>query len=168
MRINGKDLRHEENINDKLVNRLLDLHRMMRKLYEGKASQSRILIILFENGGHMPQKELTECLRIQPGSASEILTKLESAGLVTRIQSKEDRRATEIELTEEGRAGAVEAVRQRRERHKQMFASLNDAEQTQLLSYLERLCADWDTHLMPFGKKTSRRPAASDENKEEA
>ena len=58
-------------INEKLVHGLLDINHMMRMLYEGKASQSRILIILYEQKV-MTQKDLTEFLGIKPGSVSAI------------------------------------------------------------------------------------------------
>ena len=58
-------------INEKLVHGLLDINHMMRMLYEGKASQSRILIILYEQKV-MTQKDLTEFLGIKPGSVNNI------------------------------------------------------------------------------------------------
>ena len=63
-------------IDDRLIISLRDLHHTMRSLYEGKASQKRILIILNESET-ITQRDLTERLGIQPGSASEILSKLE-------------------------------------------------------------------------------------------
>lgn len=60
-------------IDDRLIISLQDLHHIMRSLYEGKASQKRILIILNESEA-ITQRDLTERLGIQPGSASEILS----------------------------------------------------------------------------------------------
>ena len=40
----------------------------------------------------MTQSELTEYLGVQPGSASEVIGKLESAGLIVRTPSEKDRR----------------------------------------------------------------------------
>ena len=89
-------------INDKLIMNLRDLGHIMRFLYEGKASQKRILIILNELG-IMTQRDLTEHLGVQPGSASEILSKLENAGLIIRSQNETDRRTTDVSLTDTGR-----------------------------------------------------------------
>ena len=129
-------------INEKLVHGLLDINHMMRMLYEGKASQSRILIILYEQKV-VTQKDLTEFLGIKPGSVSEILAKLENADLITRVHSEKDHRTMEISLTDEGEKLAKEAVERRRERHKQMFVCLTEDEQKALLSLLEKLGEDW-------------------------
>lgn len=133
----------EINMDEKLLHGLLDINHKMRMLYEGKASQSRILIILYEQGV-ISQKELTTYLGIQPGSASEILLKLEKAGLITRIQSETDRRTMEIRLTNDGKTLAQEAIERRRKRHEQMFMCLTPEEKNQLFSLLEKIDTDWE------------------------
>ena len=87
--------------NEKLVHRLWDVHHKMRRLHDGKSSQSRILIVLREHEG-MTQKELTDHLHVQPGSASEILSKMEQSGLITRTPNQSDQRTMDIFLTEKG------------------------------------------------------------------
>ena len=134
----------EAGINEKLIINLADISHVMKKQYEGKASQKRILILLNENHD-FTQKELTDRLEIKPGSASEILAKLENAGLIKRTQNEADRRTTDIQLTEEGAALATEAAQQRRQRHEQMFTCLSEEEQATLLSLLEKVRADWET-----------------------
>lgn len=132
-------------INDKLVINLRDLSHVMRSLYEGKGSQKRILIILDEIGGSVTQRELTERLGIQPGSASEVIAKLESAGYINRTPSETDRRTADIMLTTAGKAAAASATAQRMRRHEEMFSCLSDAEKTALLSLLEKVNADWES-----------------------
>lgn len=141
-------------MNEKLVHGLLDINHMMRMLYEGKASQSRILIILYEQK-NMTQKDLTEFLGIKPGSVSEILTKLEKANLITRAHSENDHRTMKISLTDEGEKLAKEAVGRRRERHEQMFACLTEDEQKTLLFLLEKLGDDWEDRFSFSGNGVS-------------
>lgn len=129
-------------MNEELVHGLLDINHMMRKLYEGKASQSRILIILYEQK-EINQKKLTEILGIQPGSVSEILAKLEKAELIHRIPGKEDHRTLQIRLTKQGEIRAIEAIERRKERHEQMFACLTQEEKENLLQLLSKLSLDW-------------------------
>lgn len=129
-------------MNDKLIINLRDISHMMRAQYEGKASQKRILIILNESES-MTQRDLTERLGIQPGSASEILTKLEKAELITRSPNEIDRRTTDIHLTDSGRELAAEALEQRQKRHEKMFSCLSEEEKQQLLFLLEKVCMDW-------------------------
>ena len=129
-------------INDNLIISLRDLHHTMRLLYEGKASQKRILIIL--NGLEaITQRDLTKRLGIQPGSASEILSKLEESGWIVRTQNEADRRTTDISLTDSGREIAEEALRQRRKRHEEMFSCLSGEEKQELLSLLDKVRCDW-------------------------
>lgn len=130
-------------INDKLIINIRDMNHIMRFLYEGKASQKRILIILLEVN-NITQRELTERLGIQPGSASEVLAKLESAGLITRTASEADRRTTNVTLTADGKRLAIEAARQRSRRHVEMFSCLSEDEKAALLALLEKINADWD------------------------
>lgn len=128
--------------NEKLIINLRDLGHIMRSQYEGKGSQRRILIILKE-AETITQRELTERLGIQPGSASEILSKLESAGLISRTQNEADRRTTDVTLTDAGRELAEQALEQRQKRYMEMFSCLSEEEKQELLSLLEKVSADW-------------------------
>lgn len=146
----GKEKRYEMRMahyqaadtNDKLIINLRDLGHIMRFLYEGKASQKRILIILNEVKT-ITQRDLTEYLGIQPGSASEVLSKLESAGLIIRTQNETDRRTTDVSLTDTGRELAAEALAQRQRRHEEMFSCISEEEKEKLLSLMEIIYADW-------------------------
>jgi len=119
-------------INDKLIINMRDLNHIMRLLYEGKSSQKRILIILNEVKS-ITQRDLTRRLGIQPGSASEVLSKLENRGLIVRTASQTDRRTTNITLTSQGTQLAVEAVKQRNQRHLEMFSCLSEKEKKSII-----------------------------------
>lgn len=134
--------KHQDIDAEELIHGFLQISHMMRYLYEGKASQSRILIVLLESGG-MSQKKLTEYLGIQSGSASEILAKLEKAGWIIRTPGKNDRRTSDIALTDEGKNIAQEALLQRQRRHAQMFICLSEDEKQELFKLLEKIGEDW-------------------------
>ncbi|MBQ7777523.1 MAG: MarR family transcriptional regulator [Oscillibacter sp.] len=142
--------------NHKLVWNLRDIGHTMRHISEGRGSQKRILMFLREFG-EITQRELTERLGIQPGSASEVIGKLETAGFLVRTPSYTDRRTTNIALTEEGKTAAEEAALQREERHQQMFSCLSGEEQDTLLSLLEKLNADWETKYRQHGAESDCR-----------
>lgn len=135
--------------NKRLVMNLRDLGHVIRFLYEGKGSQKQILIILLETG-NMTQRELTERMGIQPGSASEVIGKLEHAGLISRTPNQADRRTTDIQLTEMGRLQAEEAAKQRKMRHQEMFSCLTEEEKDTLLALAEKLNQDWDSRYRNF------------------
>lgn len=133
-----------EDVNGKLVINLRDISHTLRDLSEGRGSQKRILILLLETGP-FTQRELTERLGIQPGSASEVIAKLENAGLLTRTESEADRRTVDVALTEEGSRQAEEAKNQRDGRHGEMFSALSEEEKSQLLGLLEKVNTDWES-----------------------
>lgn len=147
-------------LDSKLIMNLRDLGHMVRFLFEGKGSQKRILIILHEQGS-MTQRELTERLGVQPGSASEVIGKLENAGLIQRTPSSQDRRTADIQLTPIGQIQAKEAAQQRKIRHQEMFCCLSAEEAGTLLMLLEKLNADWDRryreNAKEFRKSTIRK-----------
>jgi len=133
----------KQDINNKLIWKFRDIGHMLRHISEGKGSQQRILIMLDELGP-ISQSELTQLLGIQPGSASEVIIKLETAGYITRTPSEKDRRTTVVRLTGEGKSAAQQAAALRAERHEQMFDSLNAEEKETLLSLIEKLNVDWE------------------------
>ena len=129
--------------NNKLIWNFRDIGHTMRQISEGRGSQKRILILLRETKG-MTQKELTARLRVQPGSASEVINKLEQAGLILRTPSETDHRTTDIRLTPDGEALAKEASAKRAGRHEQMFAVLSEEEKDTLIALLERVNTHWE------------------------
>lgn len=135
-------LRSAVDENKQLIIHLRDISHIMRFLYEGKGSQKQILIIL-NDMGHITQRQLTKRLGIQPGSVSEVLSKLEGAGLILRAPSETDHRTMEISLTQQGRAAAEEAAWLRKKRHDEMFSCLTAEEKAQLLCLLEKINNDW-------------------------
>lgn len=130
-------------MNNKLIWNFRDIAHTMRHISEGKGSQKRVLMILLETGG-ITQRELTQRLGVQPGSASEVIGKLEAAGFLIRSPSETDRRTADISLTEAGRSAAEEAYTQRKVRHQQMFSCLSDGEKETLLDLLEKVNFAWD------------------------
>ena len=112
------DVSFEESLDEQLVNAILDVGRDIRRLFEGKESQSRILMIL-RLQRVVTQKMLIQILHIQPGSASEILKKMEKAGLIIRVPNEMNRRASDIVLTRQGRSVSEKLIEQRRGRYRE-------------------------------------------------
>lgn len=136
------------NIDEKLFTLLNRLGRAGHGPSNGKSSQNHILRILSKSE-HMTQRELTAQLGIQPGSASEIIKKLEAAGLITRQSNNEDRRTVDIALTDAGRARVAENSIQSEHL---LFDALSEEEKQQLLSLLEKLGQHWHSHFRSEGR----------------
>lgn len=106
-------------------------------------SQNRLLLPLYREGP-MTQKELMNRMQIQPGSLSEVLSKVESAGLVERRRCEDDRRSIEIRLTEEGVHQAEAFERDRQDMAHLLFETLDEQEKETLAGILNKLHDHWD------------------------
>lgn len=71
--------------------------------------QYLVMLVLWEHGDQ-PVKKLGEHLRLDSGTLSPLLKRLEAAGLVRRERSARDERSVEVRLTEEGSALRERAV----------------------------------------------------------
>ena len=103
--------------------------------------RERALRVIAGFEGGVRQKTLTEELRINPSSVSELITKLQNDGYVKRTVDPEDKRATLITLTELGEARAAELQDEKSEMLGKAFANLTDDEKEQLIALLEKLIA---------------------------
>ena len=99
-------------------------------------SQGRALLMLDEEGS-LPQKELVSRLGVKAQSASEMVRKLEGRGLVVRNRSAADARAYDVAITEDGRALAKEM----REAKPIALDALSDDEKLQFEAILDKLTA---------------------------
>lgn len=97
------------------------------------STQDRIVMILNENGGTMSQKTLQQLLRIQPGTISEILSKMEEKNLIERNRYSKDKRASLIT------SKVLEAVSEEKE---SFFEVLNDEEKENLKNLLKKVLMD--------------------------
>ena len=70
---------NEKDTVGKLVSNFWKISRVLRDTYDGRGSQRRVLTVLLKSGDVITQSALTERLDIQPGSASEVLAKLEGS-----------------------------------------------------------------------------------------
>ncbi|WP_432055079.1 MarR family winged helix-turn-helix transcriptional regulator [Streptomyces sp. bgisy022] len=72
--------------------------------------QYLVMLVLWEHGT-LPVKQLGAHLRLDSGTLSPLLKRLEAAGLVVRERSARDERSVEVRPTEEGAALRERALR---------------------------------------------------------
>ena len=101
--------------------------------------RERVLSVIGSYEDGVRQKVLTEELRINPSSVSEMISKLENDGYVKRTVDPTDKRATLISLTELGEARAAEIQDEKNEKLDKAFSNLTDDEKEQLITLLEKL-----------------------------
>lgn len=110
----------------------------------GRGGRGPILCLLAKHGGHLSQQELGSYFELKPGSLSEILAKIETAGLIERSRDPEDRRQLFIHLTEAGFREAEHEQRRREQFKEQAFSNLDETELQELDNLLKKIRTRWE------------------------
>lgn len=111
-----------------------------RRPVGGPAAHGQALILSILAGRDaLSQRQLQQMLGIQPGSLSEILTKLEGKGYLTR-EKAEDRRGNLLRITEAGREAMLDRESAPAD---DRFSALSEDQQDQLAGLLRTLVVDW-------------------------
>ncbi|WSQ62611.1 MarR family transcriptional regulator [Streptomyces sp. NBC_01217] len=107
--------------------------------------QYLVMLALWEHG-ELPVKKLGEHLRLDSGTLSPLLKRLEAAGLVRRERSAQDERSVHIHLTDEGAALRAQALAVPRRIAAATGFDLDEI--SDLRARLNRLTAALDTALL--------------------
>ncbi|NRT80505.1 MarR family winged helix-turn-helix transcriptional regulator [Clostridium beijerinckii] len=107
--------------------------------------QGRILALL-KTQPKISQKEISNHLDMSNQALSQLLTKLEKSGHISRTQSETDRRVMNIELTQTGREAAMQAEQSKQDSDK-IFNCLSDVEKNNLSEYLSKIIAELEKQL---------------------
>ena len=150
-----------ENSKIVLMEKVMHLAMLLRRLsaprFAGEGvrglSQARALTQIALRDG-IGQRELMEKLGIQPSSLSELLGKLEKAGMIERRASEDDRRQVNVFISESGRR-YLERVNDE-DQNLIPFDALSDEEAESFMKIIEKLiasaenaCADKGLPLYP-------------------
>jgi MarR family transcriptional regulator, organic hydroperoxide resistance regulator len=97
--------------------------------------------VLFQLGDHegRTQSELAEKLELTPATLTNLLTRMEHAGLIERRTDLADCRCSRIFMTDAGRTKLSQAVEQTHKMDEIAFAGFTPEEQELLNQYLERV-----------------------------
>ena len=104
-------------------------------------SHSRALSVLGRHGT-MRLSELSEHLHIAARSATEVVDALEDRGLARRLPDPHDRRATLVELTEDGQAVEKRVKQSRAAEAEAYFGRLSERDRRTLTRILRTLLED--------------------------
>lgn len=118
--------------------------RMLRRRPQGGPAQGQALILAILAGREaLSQRQLQQMLGIQPGSLSELVSKLEAKGFLTR-EKAEDRRGNLLRITDAGREAAST---QPETDGDDPFAPLTAEQQDALADMLRTLLNHWVSQL---------------------
>lgn len=113
----------------------------------------RLLMCVRDHAG-VSSRELCELLDLRPSSLSEMLSRAEAEGLLTRAADESDRRVQRVFLAEKG-AGLVERMTSaRQEDLDRKTACFSEEEKRQFVA----LCAKFRAHLEDIAAKTPDHP----------
>ncbi len=128
--------------NEKLVYNLRRSGYYLRHHTEGKGSQRRVLHLLAKHGA-MSQKELLDILGVRAGSLSELLSKLEAKGCITKEKSEADKRNYNVSITETGLQTLNELQQQYLESMTALLMGFPEEDKAELNRLLDKLNAFW-------------------------
>ena len=128
-------------IEDSDLMELIDMAGRMaqRRPQSGPARSQSLVLSILAGREALSQRELQQMMGIQPGSLSELLSKLEGKGYLVREKAG-DRRGNLLRITEEGRKAIPSADEGPED---DPFAALTDQEQDQLVLLLRKLLSNW-------------------------
>lgn len=106
--------------------------------------QTRLLFLISQNNGSS-QRELAEAMDVRPSSMTEMVLKMEHAGLITRKQDEKDQRVMRIFLTETGEKAAAQFSAATIDLTSTMFNCLTPEEQSQMLALVEKISAGMES-----------------------
>lgn len=140
---------------DRTDESLIALRRILRatELYSRDLAQAagltpaqlRVLQILAERGNATP-KGLATQMGVSQATVTTLVDKLVARNMVFRMPSETDRRQTNIVVTDVGQETLARAPDALQQRYVREFQKLDDWEQAQLVSSLERVAAMLDAH----------------------
>lgn len=107
-------------------------------------SDFRVLNVLMHQGP-MPVNAIGPKVDLNPGSVSVAVDRLHKKGLVSRLESKSDRRVRTVSLTPKGRAMFVPLFKMHTALLKRVFDELSPHEQKHLEELLKRVGRHADT-----------------------
>mgnify|MGYP004509241773 FL=1 len=105
--------------------------------------QGRLLVLLSQYGA-LTQRELIELTGRRSATLSEQLDGMEKSGLIFRSKNEQDKRNVDVELTEQGKNAAIEALRNRQAYADKLFDAVPQRKKQQLVGLLDSLLHTWD------------------------
>ncbi|WP_421902607.1 MarR family winged helix-turn-helix transcriptional regulator [Maridesulfovibrio sp.] len=114
------------------------MHHCHHHMHQGQHAQGKVISILLEHGP-MSQSQLLEILDIRSSSLSELISKLERNGLISRERNEADRRSFIVSATKEAEEVFSNQGNAERESIEQLFPSLENKEKEELRRLLLKI-----------------------------
>ena len=113
------------------VIRAVDLRSKQLSKHVGLTGPQLLVMQNIEERPGIMVREIAENINLSPATITNILDRLESRDLATRIRSTQDKRKVGVFLTERGKEAVVDAPRPLQEHFVERFSQLKEWEQSQ-------------------------------------
>jgi DNA-binding MarR family transcriptional regulator len=128
------------------VIRAIDLHSKHLNKTSGLTGPQLIILQEINNATGMNSSQVAKNVNLSAATVTNIIDRLASKNLVSRVRSTEDKRKVSLYLTESGKAILLNAPQPLQEHFIEKFSSLAQWEQSQLLSSIQRLAEMMDAN----------------------
>ncbi|MEY3007641.1 MAG: hypothetical protein RI942_1983 [Pseudomonadota bacterium] len=124
--------------------RAIDLHSKKLNRESGLTGPQLIILQTINALPEVTPKRLASEVTLSQGTVTVILDRLEARGLIQRVRSERDRRSYHLTLSETGRNLLAKAPPPLQDAFIERFSKLEQWEQTQILSSVQRLAVMMD------------------------
>lgn len=121
------------------VIRAIGLHSKHLNKTSGLTSPQLIIMQEIDKASGVNSSQVAKNVNLSPATVTNIIDRLESKNLVSRVRNTDDKRKVSLYLTDNGKAILLHAPQPLQEHFIENFSSLAQWEQSQLLSSVERL-----------------------------
>ena len=121
--------------------RAVDLHSKYLTKYMGLTGPQLLLMRYIEASPSIIQSELAELSSLSRATVSDILERLEEKGLIHRVRTKSDKRRVEVVISDKGATLLKRNPLLLQSEFLREFGKLEEFEQHQLLSSLQRVAS---------------------------
>ena len=126
------------------VIRAIDLHSKQLNKTSGLTGPQLLIMHEVAQTDGITASRIAQNVNLSPATVTNILDRLESRALVSRVRSELDKRRVSLYLTEQGQALLEKAPQPLQEHFILKFSNLEEWEQTLLLSSMQRIAAMMD------------------------
>jgi len=137
--------KHEELlISIRKVIRAIDLHSKQLNKSSGLTGPQLLIMQEIAKVDGITAGQIAKTINLSAATVTNILDRLESRSLIKRVRNVKDKRRVDLFLTEQGKHLLVDAPQPLQEHFIKKFKGMEDWEQSQLLSSMQRIASMMD------------------------
>lgn len=126
--------------------RAVDLRSKQLSKHVGLTGPQLLVMQNIEERPGIMVREIADNINLSPATITNILDRLETRDLATRIRSTQDKRKVGVFLTEKGKEAVIDAPRPLQEHFVERFGQLQEWEQSQMVATVQRIATMMDAN----------------------